>query len=135
MSYTIERSAHIVDEITLTDNAETLVIKVDLVVDDILAGYTGTTKALAQARKAVEEAQQSNDPEAIQSAHTAFCDAVRAMFTLFFGAGQTQQLVDFYGGKYSEMLGDFLPYIRDVLLPQIDKAKDAAVKRYTAWKG
>jgi hypothetical protein len=135
MSYTINRSSHILDEITLKDNGETLTIKVDLVIDDILAGYSRAMKALSIARRDVEAAQQSDDPDALQTAHTAFCEGARALFELFFGADQTQQLTDFYNGRYSEMLGDFLPYIREVLLPQIEKAKEAAVQRYTAWKG
>ena len=135
MSYTINRSNHIRDEITLNDNDETLKISVDLVIDDILAGYGSAMKKLSQARKDIEAAQRSEDPEVLQAAHTALGDGVTALFTLLFGSEQTQQLVAFYSGRYNEMLGDFLPYIQQVLLPEINKAKDDAVKRYTAWKG
>ena len=134
MSYTINRSNHIRDEITLNDADETLKITVDLVIDDILTGYGDAMKKLAQARKGVEAAQKSEDPEVLQAAHTALGEGVTALFALLFGADQTQQLVAFYSGRYNEMLGDFLPYIQSVLLPEINKAKEAAVQRYTSWK-
>lgn len=134
MSYKITRSNHILDSITVEDNGQELTISVDLVVDDILAGYNKALRAIQEAQEQAEGAKGGEDPDAIEHANEALGKAVVALFGLIFGEEQTERIVDFYTGRYLEMLGDFIPYITQEIMPKVQQAKNTLAKRYTAWK-
>lgn len=134
MAYTIKRSNHIQDEVTVEDNGKILTIKVDLTVDDILTNYNNALKAIQEAHKAAEKARDEKDPEAIGEANEALGRGVVSLFGMLFGVDQTQEILKFYENRYAEMLADFLPYITQVIMPKIQAAKDNLAKRYKSWK-
>lgn len=134
MAYTIKRSGHIKDEVTVEDNGKTLTIKVDLTVDDILANYNQALRAIQEASTTAEKARADRDPEAIGAASEALGRGVISLFGMLFGVDQTQEILTFYENRYTEMLADFLPYITQVIMPKIQEAKDNLAKRYKSWR-
>lgn len=120
MAYKIERKGHIVDSLTVEDGDKALTIEVDINVDGILARYTELTRKIAQLSGGGDVSEKAE----------RLGTAVVELFAVLFGDEQTQKIVDFYGGRYLEMLGDFVPYIHDVLAPQIQDAQKAIAAKY-----
>ena len=131
MAYTINRKAHVIDEIRLEDNGRELVVKVDLQVERILKDYNKAWAEIGKAQKAIEESKKN--PDSMDDAVTALGSSIMALFGLLFGADQTEKILDWYGGAYLEMLSDFVPYITDVIVPKIQAAQTSLMAKYTSW--
>ena len=130
MAYTINRKAHVVDEIKLEDNGKELTVKVDLQVERILKEYNAAWAEIGRAQKRIRELQGS---EGIEDAAAETGAAIMALFRLLFGADQTQEILDWYDGAYLELLGDFLPYITETIVPKVKAAQENLLQRYTSW--
>lgn len=126
MAYTIKRSNHIVDDIHLEDNGNTLDITVDLTVDDILKEYNTTIKRISTLQNEI----QQMPAEEVGDAYAKLGGEIINLFTLLFGQEQTEEIMEFYGGRSMEMLGDFLPFITDSLVPKINEAQKVLADRY-----
>lgn len=120
MAYKIERKGHIVDSLTVEDGDKALTIEVDINVDAILVRYTELTRKIAQLSAGGDVSEKAERLGA----------AVVELFGVLFGDEQTKKIVEFYGGRHLEMLGDFVPYIHDVLAPQIQGAQKAIAAKY-----
>lgn len=124
--YQIKRN-HIVEDLEIEDNGKTLTLKVDLNVDTILHQYNAAQYKIAQAS---QDAKQAANDKDLAKAETAMGNAVLGLFEVIFGEDQTQKIIDFYGDKPLEMLGDIAPFISEVVAPKIMTAQQRIADRY-----
>lgn len=131
MAYQINRAAHVIDEIELEDNGKKLTVKVDLQVERILKEYNAAWAEIGRAQQQVRELKEygSGTDDAVKAVGAA----IMALFGLLFGHEQTQAILEFYDGAYLEMLGDFVPYISEKIVPKVKAAQDSLLARYTSW--
>ena len=124
--YQIKRN-HVVEDLQVEDNGKTLDLHVDLNVDAILQRYTEAARALANVQK---EMRKGSTEERL----AAFGAAIVDVFAVVFGKDQTEQLVAFYDGAYTEMLADVVPFINDVVAPKINEAQQRIMAQYAQAK-
>lgn len=132
--YQINRTNHIVDEVKMTDNGHELIVKVDLNVERIMGRYNAARHAIAAAQQNVKDIQEMDRKEELLPQATAqLGSAIVALFELIFGEEQTQRIAEFYDGDHLGMLGDFIPYLTEVVMPKIQKAQEQLASKYTGW--
>ena len=135
--YTIKKAAHIVDELKIEDEngGKDLEIYVNIYVDDILADFEEKRAAIGKAQSDLRalKASKETDPSQIGVVLNSLNDATYALFELIFGKEQTEQLVSYYNNRVLSMLGDFLPYFSDVIMPEIKKAQTDLADKYKSW--
>ena len=136
--YTIKKSAQIVDKLKIEDEngGKDLEIYVNIYVDDILAEFEEKRAAIAKAQSDLKalKASKEADPAQIGIALNSLNDATYALFELIFGKEQTDELTKYYNGRILTMLGDFLPYFSDVILPAIKRAQTDLANKYKSWR-
>lgn len=134
MAYTIKKAPHIQDEVTIQDGEKTLVLSVNLYVDDVMAEIDATRAKLGQAQARIRELRkESVEENEIAAAYAELSRATIALFQLIFGQEQTEQLVAFYDDRVAAALADLVPYLTEVILPAIKAAQADLAKRYTEW--
>lgn len=126
MAYKIVRN-HIVEQLEIEDNGNTVTLNVDLSVDKIIGDYNKAQYSIAIANRAAHEAQNEGD---IQKAEQMMGEAVLNLFEVIFGERQTQMIVDIYQNRALEMLADIAPFISDVIQPRIAEAQQRIAERY-----
>lgn len=126
--YTIKKAAHIVDELKIEDGDKTMTVDVNIYVDDVMADVVKCQKKIALAQAKIRE--NKNDGDAL----AGLGEAVMALFGMLFGEEQTKAIVEFYENRTASMLADFLPYIAQVIIPEIQKAQKNLAATYTSWK-
>ena len=131
MAYTINRKAHVVDEIHLEDNGKELTVKVDLQVERIMRDYNAAWAKIGQAQQKIKDLRTTTDGMA--EAEAALGEAIMTLFALLFGEEQVQAIMDFYGSAYLEMLADFVPYISEKIVPAVQKAQTDLMAKYKQW--
>ena len=124
--YQIKRN-HIVEDLEIEDNGKILTLNVDLNVDTILHQYNQAQYKIAQASENAKKAANEKD---LASAEEAMGNAVLGLFEVIFSEDQTKQIIDFYGDKPLEMLGDIAPFISEVVAPRIMEAQQRIADRY-----
>ena len=124
--YKIKRSGHISESLQIEDGAKLLDLTVDISVDEIMADYVELGSHLAKLQTMLDKGEKAED------LYAEYGKTVLAYFELFFGADQTEKIVSFYNGRYSEMLTDITPFLQDVIVPAIIKAQDATKEKYKA---
>lgn len=133
--YTIKKAAHIVDELRIEDGDKSLVLNVNIYIDDIMEDFETRRAIIGKAQQNLTELKKSKtaDAEQLAAAADALNEAVSALFGMIFGEEQTRELLDFYDGRPLTMLADFLPYITQVILPEIKKAQESLADKYRSW--
>lgn len=134
--YTIKKAAHIVDELKIDgDDGKDLTLNVNIYIDDILAGFEEKRAAISKAQQDLKalKASKETDPAELGLVLNSLNDAAYALFELVFGKEQTETLVKFYDNRVLSMLGDFLPYFSEVILPEIKKAQSDLADKYKSW--
>lgn len=120
--YQIKRN-HVVEDLQIEDGGKTLDLHVDLNVDAILQRYIEAAKALADAQREMRKGST-------ESRLAAFGAAIVDVFGVVFGKDQTEKLVAFYDGAYTEMLADIVPFINDVVAPKVTEAQQRIMAQY-----
>lgn len=137
MAYKIQKSPHVREDVTVEDEGRELTVSVDLDVHRVLQQYTAAAERLAEAERQLRDLQkQGIDQENLGDAYAAMGRAVLGLFAVVFGPEQTEQIVEFYDGRHTEMLADFIPFLQDVVVPKIREAQLAVARKYSAksWK-
>lgn len=125
--YEIKRKGKIKETLKVTDDGgKELTLAVDLNIDDILGHYNIARRALADAQTA---AKQKDEDAAAKMGQ-----AIMALFTVVFGAEQTNTLVSFYENRYTEMLADLMPFLSEAVIPKINDAMQQRAAQYKAFK-
>ena len=135
MAYTITKAPHVRDEVTIQDGDKTLTVAVDLYVDDVLADIGRVRAELAEAQARVQDLKrQEAGKDEVVAALQQLDRVAMELFGLIFGPEQTEELNHFYDGRTLSMLGDFIPYFTDVILPAVNDAQKRLADTYTAWR-
>lgn len=124
--YQIKRS-HITEQLEIDDNGRKVVLDVDISADRILKEYTAAQYAIARAQQSAQKAKNEKD---MQAAETALGEAILSLFRVIFGQEQLEQILQIYGDRPIEMLGDIAPFIADVIAPRIQEAQARIQDRY-----
>ena len=124
--YKVKRN-HIVEELQIEDNGQTLDLAVDINVDTMLKAYNNAQYKIAQASI---DAKKATDKQNMEKAEEAMGNAIFALFEVVFGKEQTDKIIDFYDNKALEMLGDIAPFIADVVAPRFKEAQQKIEESY-----
>lgn len=138
MAYKIQKNPHVREDVTVEDvDGRELTVSVDIDVHRIMQRYTGAAQKIGEAETELRRLQQEGiDQEKLGDAYAALGAAIVNLFLLVFGQEQTKRIIDFYDGRHTEMLQDFVPFLQDVVVPKIRDAQTALARKYTAksWK-
>lgn len=122
----IERTRNYVDDLELADGDKTLTIHLELEPERIIKDYRA---AQVDIMRAYREAEKSpKDPDAVS--HVG--DVVLTLFTLIFGERDTQRILDFYDGQYSQMVADILPYISGSVGQAVERVRKQRINNMRA---
>lgn len=115
MAYQIKRKNRVVEKLELcnADGSVALAVDVDINVDDMGGRIAAAQDVLAMAKELVQKEPKS------EKAQEAFGTAVMALFAVIFGQENTISILEFYDGRYIEMLADVFPFIKDVIMPEV----------------
>ena len=121
MAYVITRKNRLKEELQLchADGTVALTVNVDLNIDEIGARVSKAYETLGAAQLTLEKSPNS------EAAMKAYGEAVIAVFNIIFGEEDTQNILLFYEGNYTEMLLDVFPFIDGEIIPKIREASEA----------
>ena len=124
MAYQIKKSSRITEELELLgeDGSIEKTINVDINTDRIAGGYRKAEIDLLNAQRNVKKGESS---EALEN----YGKAVIGLFRLIFGDENTNIMLDFFDGKYTDMLIQVMPFINDVVKPAISASVAAQKSR------
>lgn len=136
MAYQIGRAKRVRETLELVDECGNVVkrLPVDLDADSIAMEFNRKYNAVMTAESAIKSmtipqegspiAMTQEDADNANQAIEAFGNAVIELFGMIFGESGTQELLDFYDGKYFEMSLEVVPFIVDVVVPAIKKSTE-----------
>lgn len=129
--YTIRRSKTITEQLALlySDGTVADILDVSVDVDTITADYFRCRDALVNADKKLREARSKGETGAFYEAYSRLGSAVADYFSVIFGKENTCRIIEFYEGKYVEMLAQVVPFINEKFAPAIGKAKELRIKQ------
>ena len=114
MAYQIKKSSRITEQLEFLgeDNQVVLTIDVDIDADRLSQKYRATEMQLMECREQAE----GGSAEGLQ----AYGTAVLAFFDMVFGEENTQQMLAYFDGSYTDMLLQVSPFIQNVVKPAIE---------------
>lgn len=110
--YEIKRRAYISEEIKIGDE----ILKVEFAPDKIIREYQAATAAVIRAQDAVKAAGGNPGPEVVET----LGEAVVAFLGVTLGKENAEKLLAFFEGNYTEMLLQVMPFVLEVIVPQIE---------------
>lgn len=128
--YEIKKTARLKEELKLVDGDKELIVPVDVDFNSALHRYNLARNNIIRARNG-----------ALEDTGKAVCD----LFEVFFGADATVKIVEWYEGRWEEMLEDVFPYLTGVIVPKLEAAskakrdklvamyKESARRRHKLW--
>ncbi len=116
MAYQIKKSPRLEEDLEFLEEDGTvgLRIHVDIVPERIAKDYRRIKLDLIHAQ---EETKKSN-PEAVEM----FGAAIVAMCRTLFGEEQAAQMLEYYNGRYTDMIVNLFPFIQDRVEPMLRTA-------------
>lgn len=120
MAYQIKRRNHYVEQLELVDEAGKVVhtLNIDLdpgaVVEDLSRKYLDLTKT----KEEVDQLKLEN-PEELVEAYERLGNAAIAMISAVAGKENTEVILNFYSGRYNDLILEVVPFIRDVVVPEV----------------
>ena len=117
MAYQIHRKANISEDLEFFCKEDKLTIHVEINPDAIIREYRVNENAIIAARLELKKSAGEIDT----SMYEAFGKAVIGLFNVVFSKEDTEKILEFYEGNYTEMMGDVMPFITEVVAPAIEK--------------
>lgn len=122
MAYQAKRSGSVSEDLELVNEwgevAKTIHVHLDA--DALNGSISKQYVKLLNLQKRIPELQQMS-PEQLPEVHEEIGNAVITLFRSVFGEENTQVILDFYNNRYQEMIREIMPFITDVVLPQVRK--------------
>nr|DAP89244.1 MAG TPA: hypothetical protein [Caudoviricetes sp.] len=120
MAYQIKRRNHYVEQLELVDESGKIVhtLNIDLdpgaVAEDLSRKYLDLVKAK-------EETDQLKlaDSDDLLGTYEKLGDAAIAMIEAALGKENTKVILEFYSGRYNDLIIEVLPFLRDVVVPEV----------------
>ncbi|MFR4340051.1 MAG: hypothetical protein ACLT3F_04645 [Gemmiger formicilis] len=113
--YTIKRRTRLKDTLRLEDGDRVLNVPVEIDIDTAIASYW---KHYEQLKLAQDQLKKKDSDES----RINFGNAFMTLLIFLFGQEWAQKMVEFYDGRYTEMLTDLYPYIDGEIYPRLKKA-------------
>ena len=125
--YVIQKSQAFTDTITFQTNgeAEDLTVPIKLnVTSELIPQYRAVQLRMLELQK-----QNQTDP-GNEAVINGIGECVAQTMTLLFGEENAEAIIRFYDNDLAQMLMDVFPYIRDVIIPQIEKIAKERKQQY-----
>ena len=122
--YTIKKSESFHDSFQIVNSKnETLIIdfEFDVTPENVKKFRTLQTQYIDLQKSAADDAAKLTD----------LGKCIVTLFTLIFGEANIKSLLEFYKDDYSKMLVDIAPYIREVVIPAINKRRKQTAFKFT----
>ena len=123
--HTIQKSKAFDDELKLVDDGRELILKIHI---DINTGAIPKYRALGLKLLDMEK-KGEKDVEEIGR-------IIVDMMKLLLGDTNTEKIIAFYDGNYTQMLGDVFPYIQQIIVPAMEKMAKERKKQFSkkSWR-
>lgn len=124
MAYQIKRSQKTIEQLDLVDSAGSVVKTIDvrLDADGLVEKVSKKYMDLLNAQKEASELNVvTANPEKIVQTQERLGDVTLALFEAVFGEEDTKTILDFYDGNTIEMIQAVVPFIVQIVIPQIRK--------------
>ena len=117
--YKLQRKERVFEQLELSNADGSLykVIDVDLDADTTVKNISEKQIALINAQKQLQTADATNTTKTLELIGKVTVD----LFEAIFGTENTQDILKFYENKPVEMCRDILPFITEVIIPQVRK--------------
>lgn len=135
MTYQAKRKQHYTETLELVDEIGTVrhsvVVDLDpgVVAENLSRKYT----ELIRVKREADAVDQKN-PESLVQAYQNLGDAVMGMIEAVFGTENANVIFAFYGERYNEMLVEVMPFVNDVVIPEVRRlakeSKHDALQKY-----
>lgn len=122
MAYQIKRRNHYVEQLELVDESGKIVhtLNIDLdpgaVAEDLSRKYLDLVKA----KEETDRLKLANS-EDLLDAYEKLGNAAIAMIEAVLGKENTKVILEFYSGRYNDLIIEVLPFLRDVVVPEVRK--------------
>jgi hypothetical protein len=120
--YEIKKSKNLVEDLKISDESREIVIHVDVNLDRIARRFSVLQVEFSSAKKAALE-----NPEDTEAAKK-LGDVVISMLNMIFGETEAQKMLNFYEGKYIDLITDVFPFITCVVIPALKASSENKVK-------
>lgn len=137
MAYKAKRQDRVIEDLELC-NADGTVVKtihVELDADSMVRKLSEKHLALVNALNNVKKIADSSTAEEKAKGITVLGCAVIDLFEAVFGKEDAKSILDFYGNRYVEMCQEVVPFITQIVIPEVRKIaqqnKKAALAGYS----
>ena len=133
MAYKAKRQDRVIEDLELcgSDGKVVKTIHVELDADNMVRKLSEKHVALINALKSVQEIKDASTEVEKANAITVLGAAVEAVF----GREDAECILDFYGNRYVEMCQEVVPFITQIVIPEVRKIakqnKKAALAGYS----
>lgn len=119
--YNLMRSVCITETLCLRNKDNTVAEEIKLLVDvdTIAADFITKQDTLLAARKSLKAAQKRGNERGFAQAYELYASAIVDFFEVVFGKENTCKILEFYDGRYVEMLMQVLPFINESFVPAV----------------
>ena len=137
MAYKAKRQERVIEDLELCNVDGTVVktIHVELDADNMVQKLSEKHLALINALKNVREVKDASTEEEKANGIEVLGAAVVDLFEAVFGREDARSILDFYGNRYVEMCQEVVPFITQIVIPEVRKIakqnKKAALAGYT----
>lgn len=115
MAYQIKKDNEVVEELEFLDNNNEVVkkINVKINIDKIASEYRQRKVEITEAQQKINKGEE----DAVE----LFGVAIINMFKTVFGEENTVAILEYFEGKYTDMLTNCIPFIEQVIQPAIEQ--------------
>ena len=137
MAYKVKRQELVTKDLELCNADGTVVktIRVELDADNMVRKLSEKHLALINALKNVREVKDASTEEEKANGVAVLGAAVIDLFEAVFGKEDAKAILDFYGNRYVEMCQEVVPFITQIVIPEVRKIakqnKKAALVGYS----
>lgn len=120
----LRREVRIKDKLPLENSDGTLFaeIDIDINIDSIIERY-------CEAEKEVKQAEIALQTDKSDGALERYGNALMSLLKILFGDENAQTILDFYEGRYSEMITEIVPMIIEEIAPKLAEARAHRVEK------
>lgn len=123
MAYKAKRQDRVIEDLELCGSDGTVVktIHVELDADNMVRKLSEKHLALVNALKNVQDVKKASTEEEKANGIAVLGAAVVDLFEAVFGKEDAKAILDFYGNRYVEMCQEVVPFITQIVIPEVRK--------------
>lgn len=123
MAYKAKRRERVIEDLELygADGTVVKTIHVELDADNMVRKLSEKHVALVNALKNVQEVRETSTEEEKANGIAVLGAAVVDLFEAVFGKEDAKTILDFYENRYVEMCQEIVPFITQIVIPEVRK--------------